>query len=209
MDFVTDLPKSQNSDSIFVVIDHFSKAIILTPCRKIITAKQTSQLYMDHVWWCTGLPQQVISDRGPQFASKVIRETWKKLNVQQSLSTAFHPQTDGETEQVNQEVEQFLRVFCNYQQDNWADLLPFAEFAHNIQAHSATGHSPFQIWYGFQPEFLPPVDFTSHLPSVEDWLKTLNRLHTDISAALKVAAEIMTRKGPRSPFVTFKEGQLV
>ena len=92
--------------------------IILTPCRKTITAEQTSQLYMDHVWRHTGLPQQVISNRGPQFASKVMRETWKKLNVQQSLSTAFHPQTDKETERVNQEVEQFLRVFCNYQQDN-------------------------------------------------------------------------------------------
>ena len=65
-----------------------------------------------------------------------MRETWKKLEVSQALSTAFHPQTDGETERVNQEIEQFLRVFCNYQADNWADLLPFAEFAHNI-AHSA------------------------------------------------------------------------
>ena len=138
-----------------------------------------------------------------------MKETWKKLNVQQSLSIAFHPQTDGETERVNQEVKQFLRVFCNYQQDNWADLLPFAEFAHNIRAHSATGHSPFQIWYGFQPEFLPPVNFASHLPSVEKCLKTLNCLRTDVSAALKVAAEIMTRKGPCSPFVTFNKGQLV
>ena len=116
---------------------------------------------------------------------------------------------DGETERVNQEVEQFLHVFCNYQQDNWADLLPFAEFAHNIRAHSATGRSPFQVWYGFQPEFLPPINFASHIPSVEERLKTLNRLRSDVSAALKIAAEVMTRKGPSTPSVTFKEGQLV
>src|SRR5712672_3466519 len=92
----------------------------------------------------------------------------RKLNVDQALSTAFHPQTDGETERVNQEIEQFLRVFCNYQQDNWANLLPFAEFAHNVRAHTATGRSPFQVWYGFQPEFLPPIDFSLQLPSVEE-----------------------------------------
>ena len=125
-----------------------------------------------------------------------MRETWKKLDVQQSLSTAFHPQTDGETERVNQEVEQYLRVFCIYQQDNWADLLPFAEFAHNIHAHSATGRSPFQIWYGLQPEFLPPINFASHIPSVEERLKTLNPLRADVSAALKIAAEVMSRKKP-------------
>jgi hypothetical protein len=78
-----------------------------------------------------------------------MHETWNKLNVNQALSTAFHPQTDGETEHINQEIEQFLQIFYNYQADNWAHLLPFAEFAHNIQSHSATGHSPFEIWYGF------------------------------------------------------------
>ena len=93
-----------------------------------------------------------------------MRETWNKLRIDQALSTAFHPQTDGETEWVNQEIEQFLRIFCNYQQDNWADLLPFAEFAHNVWSYSATSKSPFQIWYGFQPEFLPPVNLASQIP---------------------------------------------
>jgi transposase InsO family protein len=209
MDFVTDLPESRNADSMFVVVDRFSKAIIITPCRKTITAEETAQLYLDNIWRRTGLPQHVISDRGPQFASKLMRETWSKLNVNQALSTAFHPQTDGETERVNQEVEQFLRVFCNYQQDNWAHLLPFAEFAHNIRSHSATGHSPFEIWYGFQPEFLPPVTLTSQIPTVEERLKVLNQLRSDVSAALAVASEIMKRKGPSTPSQTFAPNQLV
>ena len=138
-----------------------------------------------------------------------MRETWSKLNVDQALSTAFHPQTDGETERVNQEIEQFLRVFCNYQQDNWANLLPFAEFAHNVRAHAATGRSPFQVWYGFQPEFLPPIDFSSQLPSVEERLKSLEQIRADVTAALNVAAEVMKRKGPGTPSQTFSPGQLV
>jgi hypothetical protein len=93
-----------------------------------------------------------------------MRELWEKLKVKSSLSTAFHPQTDGETECINQEVEQFLQVFCNFQQDNWTDLLPFAEFAHNIRTHGATGQSPFFVWYGFQPEFIPPIDFLPIYP---------------------------------------------
>ena len=138
-----------------------------------------------------------------------MRETWNKLKVNQALSTAFHPQTDGETERVNQEIEQFLRIFCNYQQDNWADLLPFAEFAHNVRSHSATSKSPFQIWYGFQPEFLPPVNLASRIPVVEERLKILQQLRNNVSAALKVAAKVMKRKGPPIASQTFSTGQMV
>jgi hypothetical protein len=209
MDFVTDLPLSNTFDSLFVVVDRFSKATILTPCNKTITAIETADLYMNNVWRRTGLPIHVISDRGPQFASQVMKETWKKLKVQQALSTAFHPQTDGETERVNQEVEQFLRVFCNYQADNWTDLLPFAEFAHNVRTHSATGKSPFHVWYGFQPDFLPPARFSSSIPSVEERLNNLDLIRTEVSSALNVAAEIMKRKGPSTPSHTFSVNQQV
>ena len=149
MDFITDLPTSKGYDSLLVVVDRLSKTTILAPCNKTITAEETSQLYIEYVWKRTGLPKKVISDRGPQFVSKVMREIWKKLGVKSALSMAFHPQTDGETERVNQELEQYLRVFCNFQADNWADLLPFMEFAHNARSHSATGKSPFEVWYGY------------------------------------------------------------
>ena len=138
-----------------------------------------------------------------------MRQIWKKLEVTQSLSTAFHPQTDGETKRVNQEIEQFFCIFCNFQQDNWSQLLPFAEFAHNIRTHSTTSHSPFQIWYGYQPEFLPPMDFMSTFPSMEDHVKTLEQIRTEVSAALAVASEIMKHKGPSTLSHTFTTGQLV
>ena len=108
MDFITDLPLSNNYDSMFVTVDHFSKAIIIAPCYKTIIAEETTDLFLNHVWQQTGLPMQVISDRGLQFAAKVTTALWKKLDVNLSLSTAFHPQTNGETERVNQEIEQFL-----------------------------------------------------------------------------------------------------
>jgi len=104
MDFVTDLPSIHGYNSMFVVVDHFSKAMIIAPCWKDITAEQTSKLYLEQVWRRTGLPQQVISDHGPQ----VMRKLWDKLGVKASLSTAFHPQTDGETEHINQEIKQLF-----------------------------------------------------------------------------------------------------
>jgi hypothetical protein len=91
MDFITDLPNSQGYDSLFVVVDRLSKATIISPCTKTITAEETSKLYMDNVWRRTGLPRQVISDRGPQFVSKVMQEVWNKLGVKSTMSTAFHP----------------------------------------------------------------------------------------------------------------------
>jgi len=131
MDFIIDLPVSNGYDSILTVIDRHSKAIILAPCHKTITAEQTSQLLIDYVWKCMGFPLTIISDQGPQFAAQVTQELWRKLGIKQKLSTAFHPQTDGESERVNQEIEQYLCICGNFQQNNWATLLPIIEFAHN------------------------------------------------------------------------------
>ena len=209
MDFITDLPTSKGYDSLLVVVDRLSKATILAPCNKTITAKETSQLYIDHIWKRTGLPKKVISDRGPQFTSKVMHKIWEKLGVKSSLSTAFHPQTDGETERVNQELEQYLRVFCNLQVNNWADLLPFMEFAHNTRAHSATGKSPFEVWYGYRPEFNPPAKFTMTIPTTEERLHTMNQVRSEVTATLEVASDIMKRTRPSTPSHVFQTGDLV
>jgi len=139
-----------------------------------------------------GPSQQIISDRGPQFAAKLIQnsgKTWSQIIP----VYRFHPQTDGQTERVNQELEQYLRIFCNFQQDNWAELIPFMEFAHNTRSHSATGKSPFMIWYGYHPRFTPPLQFVTNNPTVEERLVQLNRLRSEVTASLKLAAEVMKR----------------
>ena len=138
-----------------------------------------------------------------------MQEIWEKLSVKSSLFTAFHLQTDGETEQVNQELEQYLRIFCNFQADNWAQLLPFMEFAHNAQSHSATGKSPFEVWYRYRPKFIPPAKFTTVIPTVEEQLHSLDQIRSEVTATLKVAAEIMKRTGPSMPSHQFKPGDLV
>jgi transposase InsO family protein len=209
MDFIMDLPQSKGYDSLLVTVDRFSKAVILSPCNKTVTTLETTELFLNNVWRRVGLPRQIISDQGPQFAAKITQELWKKLDIKSSLSTAFHPQTDGETERVNQEIEQYLQIFCNYQQDNWADLLPFAEFAHNIRSHSATKRSPFEVWYGYQPEFIPPLHFATTLPALEERLQTLEQLRQEVAASLKVAADIMRQSRPDAPTHRFKEGDLV
>jgi len=138
-----------------------------------------------------------------------MQEIWDKLGVKSTMSTAFHLQTDGETERVNQELEQYLRVFGNFQQDNWVELIPFMEFAHNARQHSTTGKSPFEIWYGFQPEFIPPVNFATKIPTVEERLRTLDQVKTEVTTALKVAAEVMKRSKKPTHEHKFKTGDLV
>jgi len=125
------------------------------------------------------------------------------------MSTAHHPQTDGKTERVNQELEQYFRVFCNFEQNNWAELVPFMEFAHNARQHSTTGKSPFAVWYGFQPEFIPPVNFATKIPTVEERLHTLDQIRSEVTAALKVAAEVMKRPHVSKSTYEFKPSDLV
>jgi len=131
MDFIVDLPVSLGYNSILTVVDYHSKAIILSPCHKTITTKQTSQLLVDNVWKRTGFPQAIILDQRLQFAAQVTQEFWRKLGIKQKLSTAFHPQTNGKSEQVNQVIKQYLCICGNFQQDNWVTLLPIIEFMHN------------------------------------------------------------------------------
>ncbi|SJK99901.1 uncharacterized protein ARMOST_03212 [Armillaria ostoyae] len=151
VDMITGLPNSNGHDALLVVVDRFSKAIILVPCNVELSVEGWARILRDHVYARHGIPQVVISDRGPQFISKFMTELYKLLDIKQNASMAFHPQTDGQTECVNQEVEKYLRIFINHQQTDWADWLPLAEFAYNNRTHSATGKSLFMILYRRNP----------------------------------------------------------
>ncbi|SJL13542.1 uncharacterized protein ARMOST_16986 [Armillaria ostoyae] len=99
---ITGLPDSNRHDALLIVVDRFSKAIILIPCNVELSMEGWARILRDHVYACHGMPQVVISNQGPQF----------------NASTAFHPQTDGQTERVNQEIEKYLRIFINHRQDD-------------------------------------------------------------------------------------------
>ena len=113
MDFITDLPSSNGYDSILVCTDKCTKTIILAPCTKTIDALGTAKLLMETTFRRYGMPKKIISDRGPQFASQVMKTITEGMGIRMALSTTYHPQTDGVTERVNQELEQYLRAYCN------------------------------------------------------------------------------------------------
>ncbi len=129
MDFITDLPTIRAKNSILVMVDRLTKMAHFTPCSKSITIEKTAQLILDGIVRLHGLPKEIVSDRGPQFAFKFWRRLFELLGVDIRLSSTFHPEIDGQTERINQTLEQYLRFTVNYQQDNWLDLLSQAEFA--------------------------------------------------------------------------------
>ena len=116
-DFITKLPPAQGYDTILVVCDHFSKIAHFIATTEKMSAEGLAKLFRDHIWKLHGLPESIISDRGVQFAAGIIKKLNNLLGIQTKLSTAYYPQTDGQTERINQELEQYLRVFIDYRQE--------------------------------------------------------------------------------------------
>ena len=209
MDFIVDLPVSQGYDSILTIVDRHSKAIILSPCNKAITAEQTSQLFMNNIWKCMGFPLTIISDWGPQFVAQVTQELWRKLGIKRKLSIAFYLQMDGESKRVNQEIEQYLCICGNFQQNDWATLLPIIEFTYNIQPHRSMHKSPFEVWYRFQPTFKLPLYLQTRLQSIDKWIKYLKQVWKEVTVALLLATKEMQKSGPPVETHAFHKDNLV
>jgi transposase InsO family protein len=150
MDFVSFNKDKHGYDNVLVVIDRLSKESISIPCYKTTTAEEMASLFIYHVWRYFGPPDSIISDRGPQFISAFWTEFCRLLGIKLKRSTAHHPQTDGQTEIMNQYLEQRLRPFVNYYQDNWSELLPMMDYAQLTLPHSSIGMSPFEARNGFK-----------------------------------------------------------
>ena len=120
VDFITDLPPTEGYDAIMVIVDHgLSKAISLTPCTKTIDSTTTAQIFHEKIYSRYGVPRKIISDRGTQFSSKVFQELCRLLQIKSAMSTAYHPQTDGQTERMNQQIEVYLRIYCMNDPRRW------------------------------------------------------------------------------------------
>uniref|UniRef100_A0A803SWN3 Gypsy retrotransposon integrase-like protein 1 n=1 Tax=Anolis carolinensis TaxID=28377 RepID=A0A803SWN3_ANOCA len=148
MDFVGELPPSRGHRYIWTILDLFSKQAHFVALPKLPSAEKLADLYVKHVYRLHGCPDKIISDRGVQFTAKFWGKFLQLLGAERNLSSAFHPATNGGVERTQQTLCQFLRMYTNYRQDDWADLLPFAEMAFNGAVHSATGRAPFEIVYG-------------------------------------------------------------
>jgi len=129
-DFITKLPLAQGYDLILVVVNRLTKMVHFIPTTEKMSAEGLARLFRDNVWKLHGLPESIISDRGPQFAAGLIKELNGMLGIKSKLSTAFYPQTNGQTESVNQELEQYLRMFIDHRQEQWPEWLGTAEFAY-------------------------------------------------------------------------------
>uniref|UniRef100_A0A4W5JZM3 Gypsy retrotransposon integrase-like protein 1 n=1 Tax=Hucho hucho TaxID=62062 RepID=A0A4W5JZM3_9TELE len=138
VDFLTDLPPSQGNTTILVVVDRFSKSYRLLPMPGLPTALQTAEALFHHVFRHYGIPEDIVSDRGPQFTSRVWRAFMEHLGVSISLTSGFHPESNGQVERVNQDVGRFLRSYCQDRPGEWARFVPWAEMAHNSLCHSST-----------------------------------------------------------------------
>jgi len=128
VDFISELPESGGYDSVMVAIDSVGKCSHFVEMVTTVTAAGAANLYLWNVWKLHSLPWKVISNRGPQFVAAFMKELYRLLGIEATTSTAYHPQTDGQTERVNQELEQYLRIFIGERQDDWYTLLPLAEF---------------------------------------------------------------------------------
>jgi hypothetical protein len=157
IDLIGPLPVSRGKDAILNIVDHYTKQIHLFPVTTQLTADGVASIYFEQVFPLHGIPKKIISDRGPQFAARSMRALYKRLGIDAGLTTAYHPQANGQVERKNQEVEIYLKLFTGKRQDDWADLLPTAEFVINSRLNSATGHTPFELLYGYTPDFTVPV----------------------------------------------------
>jgi len=138
VDFVVELPLSSRHDAVMTVVDSVSKRAHFIPTHTTVTVEGAARLFLHQVWKLHSLPKYVVSDCGPQFITRFTKELYRLLGIKLASSTAWHPQTDRQTECVNQELDQYLWLFVNERQDDWYDLLPMAEFQHNNHVHSAT-----------------------------------------------------------------------
>jgi len=180
-DLITDLPISNGYDSILVFVDRMTKMAHFIPCLKSTSAPDFARLFISSIVKLHGLPDSIVSDCGSIFTSLFWSTLSTILHLDPRKSTAFHPQTDGQTEWTNQTLEQYLRIHCNYLQDNWSNFLPLAEFAYNNSSQESTKMSPFYANYGFNPRFL---ESEIHLPSeshtalaAQDFALQLHEIH--------------------------------
>ena len=167
-DFIVKLSKNEGYDSTMVVLDKNTKLAHFIPTKETIDSNGTTSLYLHNMWKHHGTPNEVILDCGIVFVSKFMRRLCQLLQIQPFPTTTFHPQTDRQTERMNQIVEQLLRMFTTKRQDDWAGLLPLAEFTYNNACHSTTGFSPFYATYGYHPSLSFSTPTTSTVLVAED-----------------------------------------
>jgi len=154
MDFIKKLPSSSGFDTILVIVDRLSKQAIFISTHNTIISTELARLFVTHVFSKHGVPSHVMSNRGSEFVSHFFCSLGTALDMRLHVTSGYHLEANGQAERTNQTLEQYLHIYCNYQQDNWSKLLLLAEFAYNNAPSATTGVSPFFANKGYHPNLL-------------------------------------------------------
>ncbi|XP_023807361.1 uncharacterized protein LOC111946829 isoform X2 [Oryzias latipes] len=184
VDFVSGLPPSQGHTVILTIIDRFSKAAQFIPLPQLPSASETADVLINHVFRHHGIPSDIVSDRGPQFTSQVWRAFCSALGATVSLTSGYHPQSNGQAERANQELEAALRCLAAQNQADWSKYLVWVEYAHNSHSSTATGISPFEASLGYSPPLFPSRELDLAVPSVQLHLQRCRNIWQQTRAAL-------------------------
>ncbi len=189
LDFVTGLPPSQGNTVILVVVDRFSKTARFIPLPKLPSAKETAELIMNHVFRVFGIPLDIVSDRGPQFSSRFLGAFCKLVGATASLSSGFHPESNGQTERINQDLETTLRCMAANNPTSWATYIIWAEYAHTTLQFSATRLSPFECQFGYTPPLFPEEESQVDIPSARRFVQRCHQTWRKVRRALFQTSE--------------------
>ncbi|KAF8700049.1 reverse transcriptase, partial [Rhizoctonia solani] len=206
-DMMVDLPKDGNSDSILVIVDSFTKYVILVECSKKLKATELADLFLQHVWKRYSMPKKTVLDQGRVFNNKFLKALYQRLGIDPHFSLAYHPQSNRQTECVNPIVKHFLRAYSGVNQRDWVRWLPMAELAYNNAVHSATGRSPFKALYGWEPA-LTPSNIPTNILEADKLAAQMEAQWQEIEAALQQSKVHMTARETGEP-VHFEIGEEV
>ncbi|GJP56686.1 hypothetical protein CLOM_g15741 [Closterium sp. NIES-68] len=210
MDYVTGLPAGPSgNDAILVVVDRLTKMAHFIACQQTITAEQTAQLFITNVIRLHGLPSAIISDRDPKFTSNFWRHLWDQFGTKLQFSSAYHPQTDGQTERVNQTMEQLIRTTCT-DPSTWEKSLLLLEFAYNNATSATTNQSPFFLNYGQDPVVPSTPNIESPMPRSQKFAEEILATRDKAAEAIRKANLVASRQADRHRRdVNYKVGDLV
>ena len=214
MDLMTDLPVTADGfDSIVVFCCRLTKMLHFVPCAKTVTAPELAQLFIQHVFRTHGLPASIVSDRDPRFTSHFWKTVFTLLGTQLNMSTAFHPQTDGQSERAFRTLQQMLRAFVNPRQNDWSEYLPLLEFAYNNSKQASTGFAPFSLCYGRQPAtpFTRSLPSSGHVPAADTYVAELQNAMRAAKQAVHTAQaqQAAAANRRRSADVHYEVGDIV
>src|SRR5437773_11095509 len=201
MDMIVRLPPSADSkgnayDAILVIVNRFTKMAKYFPIREMIAAPQLAELFCNEIVKQYDTPRSIVTDRGSIFTSEYWSTLCYYMKAKRKLSTAFHLQTDGQTEHQNQVLKHYLRAYADYRQDNWVSMLPAAEYAYNNSTHTVTGVSPFYALYSINPELAWDVGGDNpqgEAPPAREHAEQMIAIRELLQECLQTAAEVQAK----------------